>query len=93
LRSWGSAETVVDFPEHCCVICKEVINLVNTAQLSQDKTVIIDKSTTFLMCKDCINICHVHCHLNLETVTADILVDTIQKFQLDVYYCPECQPQ
>lgn len=89
-RSWASAETVVDFPQHNCVVCKEGIDLMHENQLHQDKSVIVDKSSTLLVCKNCTKVSHVHCFLNIDIITPDILVDTISKFLVEEYHCPEC---
>jgi hypothetical protein len=92
LKSWSSAETVCGFDFVLCVICKQDTGL-SYVNIGPARRVIIRKSVTFLQCKTCEELTHIHCELNSDEISSDILTATIQTVEEEGYICVTCRSQ
>jgi hypothetical protein len=90
LQSWGSCETIADFNDIVCSICKVATDL---SQNIVNGRVIIYKSNVFLKCTNCDSVTHVHCHLNQAIVPTEILIACIQTVEQEGFTCINCKDE
>ena len=98
LHSWNSSETLSDIDEvhYVCQICKSpeqekqtVIENKRKAEEEEGSSVFFANSTVFLMCLNCNEIFHLHCHVN-QVIDLEIFFQTTHQFS---FICPGCKHQ